>query len=98
MAKIGFIGMGNMGGAILGGLLKFNAPETMIFTDALEEKLQSVTAKTGVPHTASNRECAGQAKYLILAVKLSTLTLCLQTSGMCLHGSRLLSHWRPAFP
>ena len=69
MAKIGFIGMGNMGGAILGGLLKFNAPETMIFTDALEEKLQSVTAKTGVPHTASNRECAGQAKYLILAVK-----------------------------
>lgn len=69
MAKIGFIGMGNMGGAILGGLLKIHAPEAMIFTDALEEKMEEVTAKTGVPHAASNRECALQSEFLILAVK-----------------------------
>lgn len=69
MAEIGFIGMGNMGGAILGGLLKIKAPESMVFTDALQEKLEAVTAETGVPHVASNRECAQKAKYLILAVK-----------------------------
>lgn len=69
MAKIGFIGMGNMGGAILGGLLKIYSPERMIFTDVLQEKMEAVTAQTRVPHTATNMECAQQAKFLILAVK-----------------------------
>ncbi len=69
MDKIGFIGMGNMGGAILEGLLKIYAPERMVFTDVLKDKREEVTEKTGVPHTATNRECAQQAKFLILAVK-----------------------------
>ena len=34
MAKIGFIGMGNMGAAIMSGLLKSYKPEDMIFTAA----------------------------------------------------------------
>ncbi len=69
MAKIGFIGMGNMGTAILEGLLKERKPEDMIFTAAHKEKMEAVTARTGVPHAASNRACAEQAEYLILAVK-----------------------------
>lgn len=69
MAKIGFIGMGNMGGAILNGLLKVYGPEDMIFTAAHKEKMEQVTSDTKVNHASCNRECAGQVKYLVLAVK-----------------------------
>ena len=48
MAKIGFIGMGNMGSAILNGLLRVYKPEDLLFTAAHKEKMEAVTAKTGV--------------------------------------------------
>ena len=69
MAEIGFIGMGNMGLAILHGLLKTCEPGRFIFTAAHAEKMAAVTEATGVPHAESNRVCAQSCKYLILAVK-----------------------------
>ena len=69
MAEIGFIGMGNMGLAILHGLLKTCEPGRFIFTAAHAEKMAAVTEATGVPHAESNRACAQSCKYLILAVK-----------------------------
>lgn len=69
MAKIGFIGMGNMGYAILKGLLKFYNKEELIFTDVNADKMNQVTEETGVPHVDSNAECANSCKYLVLAVK-----------------------------
>ena len=73
MAKNGFIGMGNMGLAIMKGLLKTYAPQDILFSSAHEEKMEKITAETGVPHAASNAECARQAKYLVLAVKPQVL-------------------------
>lgn len=69
MAKIGFIGMGNMGTAIMKGLLKTFCPEEILFSSAHKEKMEKITAETGVPHAGTNRECAEQVKYLVLAVK-----------------------------
>ena len=69
MAKIGFIGMGNMGYAILKGLLKFYNKEELIFTDVNADKMNQVTEETGVPHVDSNAECANSCQYLVLAVK-----------------------------
>lgn len=70
MAKIGFIGMGNMGQAILKGLLRAGTPtQELLFTAAHEEKMEQVTRETGVAHAASNAACAQWAQYLILAVK-----------------------------
>ena len=69
MAQFGFIGMGNMGSAILNGLLRVYKPEDLLFTAAHKEKMEAVTAKTGVVHAASNAECAKQSEYVILAVK-----------------------------
>lgn len=69
MAEIGFIGMGNMGSAIMKGLLKVRGPEDMIFTAAHREKMEQVTLETKVEHAASNRDIAAQVKYLVLAVK-----------------------------
>ncbi len=73
MAEIGFIGMGNMGLAIMKGLLKSYAPEEILFSSAHAEKMERITEETGVPHAASNAECAKQSRYLVLAVKPQVL-------------------------
>ena len=59
MAKIGFIGMGNMAGAIMKGSLKTFAPEDIIFFDASAAQAEKVTAETGVAHDCSGSETAG---------------------------------------
>lgn len=75
MAKIGFIGMGNMGTAIMRGLLKTYKPEELLFTSAHEAKMQKITEETGVAHVSTATECAEQVKYLVLAVKPQVLPI-----------------------
>ena len=60
MAKIGIIGIGNMGSAILKGLLHVYGKGDIIFTDVNEEKCEEITEETGVTHVGSNAECANQ--------------------------------------
>lgn len=69
MSKIGFIGMGNMGFAMLKGSLSVFLPEELSFTDANESRCKSVLEETGVEFFESNAECANHVKYVILAVK-----------------------------
>ncbi len=69
MAKIGFIGMGNMGYAMLKGALNVFDKDDIIFCDASESRMQQVTEETKVMHTETNAECANNAKYLVIAVK-----------------------------
>ena len=70
MATIGFIGMGNMGSAIMKGLLGHGFwPEELLFTDADPRVCERVSQETGVACTSNNAECAGKVKYLVLAVK-----------------------------
>ena len=58
MAKIGFIGMGNMGYAMLKGALKIFSPEDIVFTCPSESRRESIKAETGVDYAQSNAECA----------------------------------------
>ncbi len=69
MAKIGFIGMGNMGKAVLMGALKQFSKEDMVFSARTQETRRRVFEETGVEYADSNAECANRCKYLILAVK-----------------------------
>lgn len=69
MAKIGIIGIGNMGFAILKGLLNVYEKEDIIFTDVNESRCAQITEETGVAHAGNNAGCAGSAKYIVLAVK-----------------------------
>lgn len=55
MAKIGFIGMGNMGFAILKGLLKIYEPADMVFSSAHREKMERVTEQTACPTRPQTR-------------------------------------------
>lgn len=69
MAKIGFIGMGNMGIAMLKGLLQVYDKDQIIFTSAHKEKMERVSRETGVAHADSSAECVSSCEYLVLAVK-----------------------------
>ena len=67
--EIGFIGMGNMGYAMLKGVLQYFPESEIIFSDTNKERCEKISAETGVEHADSNAECANKAKYVIFAVK-----------------------------
>lgn len=69
MASIGFIGMGNMGYAMLNGALKYFDISELTFTDANAQRCRDVLEETKVEYYETNAECANNVKYLILAVK-----------------------------
>ena len=69
MAKIGFIGMGNMGYAMLKGALNVFAKDELVFTDVNTERMITVSKETGVSYVESNAELANTAKFIVLAVK-----------------------------
>ncbi len=69
MARIGFIGMGNMGYAILKGVLGYISPDDIIFSCKTDKKRQDVSKETKVHYAKDNIECAANAKYIILAIK-----------------------------
>ena len=58
MKQFGFIGMGNMGYAILKGLLKTVAPDQLIFSARNKAHMEQVAAETGVSYAADNVTCA----------------------------------------
>ena len=69
MAEIGFIGMGNMGYALLKGVLKEFPAESLVFTAKTDETRRRVYSETQVAYTPTNPECANSCKYVVLAVK-----------------------------
>lgn len=68
---IGFIGSGNMGQAMIGGILKAGIvkPEGIIVCDPDRNKLQALAEKTGVRTVSQATELAVEADVIVLAVK-----------------------------
>ena len=71
MKKIGFIGTGNMGGAIIGGILKSKkvAAEDMIGADHSPESRERAASLYGIDMTGDNRKAASESEILFLCVK-----------------------------
>lgn len=69
--KIGFIGLGNMATAMIGGILGKNAaaPSEIIGSAKTESTRQQVKERYGIAVSADNKEVAGAADILFLAVK-----------------------------
>ncbi len=68
MVKVGFIGAGNMGTAIMKGIIG-SGKETEIFAfDLCKEKLEEL-AKAGVKSLESENTVVKECKYIFLAVK-----------------------------
>ena len=68
--SIAFLGVGNMGAAILGGVLKSGvfAPEKITLCDAVKDKCIPFTEK-GCTYTESLTDAALRADCILLAVK-----------------------------
>lgn len=69
MCKIGFIGAGNMGGALIAAACKSIPANEVIIADCLPQKALASAAETGCRTAASNEEVVKSAKYIVLAVK-----------------------------
>lgn len=65
----GFIGAGNMGFAIMKGLLKTFSPEKITFYEKNPERAGDVAAATGAVSADTGLACASSSRYVILAVK-----------------------------
>ena len=68
--KLGFIGTGNMAGAIMGGIIKNGVlkPEEIIGSDILEAGREKVHSLYGIHVTEDNKEAAN-AEIVVLSVK-----------------------------
>ncbi|MDI6921915.1 NAD(P)-binding domain-containing protein, partial [Clostridium botulinum] len=68
---IGFIGAGNMGQAMVGGIVnsKLVVPENIVLSDLNEKALAAANEKFGVRVTTNSDELAKEADILVLSVK-----------------------------
>ena len=69
MNTFGFIGTGNMGKAMLKGILNVFDTNQIMITDASEALRNAVAEETGVAIAPTNIELANSVKYIIMAVK-----------------------------
>ena len=69
--KLGFIGTGNMAGAIMGGIIRKGIfqPNEMIGSDVSAEGRKKTEELYGIHITADNRMVAQEAEILLLSVK-----------------------------
>lgn len=69
--KVGFIGLGNMASAMIGGMLEKQliTPEEIVGSAKTEETRARIREKFQIRTAASNREAAMEADVLFLAVK-----------------------------
>lgn len=78
--QLGIIGCGNMGEAILRGILakKLVGSKTIICSDKNKEKLKQLNARYGVTITESNRKLVEECDVLLIAVKPQDINTVLQ--------------------
>lgn len=69
MSKIGFIGAGNMGYAMLKGALNCFGRDNITYTDVNQTRLEIIKNETGIEYSKTNSECLLNSKIIILAVK-----------------------------
>ena len=71
MKKVGFIGAGNMAGALIKGLInaQLYTPPEIIVSDTLPAQLRKIKRRYQVEGTQENRTVVQQAQTIVLAVK-----------------------------
>jgi pyrroline-5-carboxylate reductase len=69
MNCIGFIGAGNMGRAMIKGLLSKENEDSIIFTDSSSTIRQEISDQLKITSFGKNAEIASKSKYIIIAIK-----------------------------
>ena len=90
--NIGIIGMGNMGEAIVSGLLasKSSAPEKIICSDIRSDRLDFVKTEYGIETTRKNLEVVNASEIIIYSVKPQTMAKVLKETAPSLDMSKLI--------
>lgn len=90
--KIGFIGGGNMGEALISGLVLSGStlPENIICADIREEPLLDLQGKYGVSTTTDNVEVVSRSEIIIYATKPQILATVLKETSGALDKSKLI--------
>ncbi len=89
---IGFIGAGNMGEALISGLLGAGLcqPERVVCADVRAERRQELEKRFGIQSRQSNLEVVRQADIVIYAVKPQTMTAALEQTAPGLDGTKVI--------
>lgn len=89
---IGFIGTGNMGEALISGVLGSGSsePERIVCSDVRNERLDELKARHGIRISADNSVVAGQADIIVYAVKPQILHRVFQETLPALNGTKLI--------
>ncbi len=90
--KIGFIGSGNMGEALVSGLVlsKATRPENIICSDIDQELLDTIKEKYGVYTTCDNVEVVHQSDIIVYATKPQILGMVLKETAPALDDEKLV--------
>jgi len=90
--QVGFVGTGNMGEALIHGLLHGHVcrPEQIICSDVRPERLKAIRETHGVRGTSHNTEVVKQSDIVILAVKPQIMKEVLEEIGKYLDFSKLI--------
>lgn len=88
--QFGFIGAGNMGFAIMKGLLKVFSPEQITFYESNAQRAEDVAARTGVTAAESGLACVSSSAYVILAVKPQQLGAAVEEIRGGISGGQIL--------
>ncbi len=90
--KIGFIGSGNMGEALVSGLVLSKAAkaENIICSDPYQDTLDQIQKKYGVQVTTSNLEVVEKAEILVYATKPQILASVLKQTAPALDKGKLI--------
>jgi len=90
--KIGIIGTGNMGEALIDGLLhsRSSVPENIICSDVKKEKLKSVREKYGITSKTNNPDVVKASDIIIYAIKPQIMTKILKETADFLDLSKII--------
>jgi pyrroline-5-carboxylate reductase len=89
---LGFLGAGNMAGAIIDGLLhgKVLPPERILASDAKGERLDHLRKLRGIRTTHDNHELVRECDVIVLAVKPQVIDKVLTEVGAEVRGDQLI--------
>jgi len=91
--KLGFIGCGKMGSALIQGVLeaKICQPDDVTVHDRLAEPAEILGTESGIRVAAGNKEVAESADVIVLCVKPDDAARALSEAGRALDGKLLIS-------
>jgi pyrroline-5-carboxylate reductase len=90
--KIGFIGAGNMGEALISGLLnaKSSQAKNIICSDVRDQRLKALQEKFGIQTTKSNLDLVAQSDVVIYAIKPQIMSRVLHETAPALDINKLV--------